>query len=195
MQRSAISVNVDFQRRSVSGSIRPFFFALIVFLFSGMPIPKKVHIPSSAVCDRHTMSLLRYKQIRGINQRSRSVRQPEAADANGQSGHGQSKRGQNLVFHSDSVTTFSAAARSAGLRRLTTASESAIPSVKSAPQADRRRLRSSRFKIRPPPFDRRQQSELREWCPAPERDFPASGDNNETRMRFRRGNSRSQTHK
>ena len=160
-----------------------------------MTIPENVRIPSSTVCDGQKVSLLRYEHISLVNQRSRSVRQPEAADANGQSGHGQSKRGQNLVFHSDSVTTFSAAARSAGLRRLITASRPAIPSVKSAPQADRRRLRSSRFKIRPPPFDRRQQSELREWCPAPERDFPASGDSNGTRTRFRRGNSRSQTHK
>ena len=186
MQRSAISVNVDFQRRSVNGSIRPFFCALSGFLFSGMTIPEKVRILSSAVCNGQKVSLLRYEHISLVNQRSRSVHHPEAADANGQSDGRQSKRGQNLDFHSDSVTTFSAAARSAGLRRLTAASESAIPSVKSAPQADRRRLRSSRFKIRPPPFDRRQLSGPSELCPIHERDFPASGDKHEIRERFQR---------
>ena len=186
MQRFAVSINVDFQRRSVNGSIRPFFCVLSGFLLSGMLIPEKVKIPASAVCDCHMMPLLRYEHIFFVNQRSRSVRQPEAADANGQSGHGQSGSGQNLVFHSDSVTTFSAEARSAGLRRLITASKSAIPSVKSAPQADRRRLRSSRFKIRPPPFDRRQLSEPSELCPIHERGFQASGDKHEIRERFQR---------
>jgi len=93
VQRFAVSVNVNFQRRSVNGSIRPFFCVLSDSLLSGMMIPKKVRIPSSAVCDGHIMPLLRYEHIFLVNQRSRSVHQPEATTDNSQSDHGQTDSG------------------------------------------------------------------------------------------------------
>lgn len=100
MQRSAVTVNVDFQRRNVNRPIRRFFCALSGFRFSGMLIPEKVRIPPSTVCGSQKVPLLCYEHILGINQRSRSVHQPEAANANSQSDHGQTDSGQKFTFQS-----------------------------------------------------------------------------------------------